>query len=296
MVTKKSTGETLTPDGHLYFGASTIDDHFSIDGQPQLDIIEFSDWNLITIRVPEYSDGKSVHTVFLYYLDDSTVQVLGFNRYSPQIPADSEIKADMETDSFTIDELDNGTVRYTVEYDQYQSHFPYCLRLADECPPENITFNQNTKFGEVSFSYNVYSQSDDSLKISSHNFVETSSDSIEVLSDVYQPAMSIDGLAQICAPIEFEIIELSDCGIAAVRVPLYRNDKMLHIVSMYYFDETKLQLLGDGYFFPEIPADSEIISDNDCFSLTDEFGVVHRYSVCADSKDEQHMLVQSCDD
>lgn len=298
VVMNKSTGEKHMPDGNLYLGVSQSDDRYVIDEQPYLDIIEFSDWYLAAVRVPCHNGKETVHTVFLYYFNDSTVQILGYHMFYPVISADSKIEADIENNCFSLTDTEGNIERYTVVYDQYETIMPYCLRSADYST-EPIMFTQNTKQGEVSFSYNIYERTDTSLTISKHNFVEINNNlgekfTCEVRNPVYQGGSSYDGLTEIDAPIEFEVIELSGWGVAAVRVPYTSSGKQMHSVTLYYFDNKTLQLLGDGYFIPDTFVDSEITADieNNCFSVTNMDGITEWYTVTADTNDPRHILLQ----
>ena len=89
-------------------------------------------------------------------------------------------------------------------------------------------------------------------------------------------------------------MELSEWSIAAVRVPYTSNGKQIHSVTLYCFDNNTLQLLGDGYFIPDIPADSEIMvdADNNLFSIINTDGVTKWYAVVTNTKDSQHIMIQ----
>lgn len=299
-ITPKNTGEKLTPGLDLLLGVSQSDDRFVVNGSPELDIIELPDWNVAAVRVPRLSGGEIVHETSFYYFNNSTVQLLGNNLFRPMLPADSEIEADAGNNCFSFENAEGGIERYTVVYDEYyEGDEPYVLRSADYTA-EPVTASFSTEYGEIAFSYTVYDRGGDRLKISAHNFVEfTDSNgekhSCEVLSPIYQPAISIDNLADIEAPIEFEAIDLADCGVAAVRVPYTpASGEKLHSVTFYYYDDSTLQFLGDGVFIPDIPADSEIEADaeNNRFSVTNTEGVTEWYAPVPDPDDEQHIQLQ----
>ena len=272
-----------------------------IDGSPQLDILEFSDWNIAAVRVPSQNNGEKLHETSFYYFNDSIVQLLGNNLFKPMLPAGSIIEADTENNCFSFVDSEGNSERYTVVYDDYYE--AYYLRLADYSA-ETFKEEYSTHNGELNFSYTVYKYSENKQKISAHNFVEYTDSqgkkhSCEVLSPVYQPAMSFDGLAEIEAPIEFEVLDFAEWGIAAVRVPKTNSLSGLksHVVSLFYFDNTTLQMLGDGYFYPEIPADSRIgvDTDNNCFSITDIEGNTKKYTTLCDPDDERHFILHCID-
>ena len=56
-------------------------------------------------------------------------------------------------------------------------------------------------------------------------------------------------------------------------------------------------MLGDGYFYPEIPADSRIgvDTDNHCFSITDIEGNTKKYTTLCDPDDERHFILHCID-
>ncbi len=300
-ITPKETGEKLTPGVDLLLGVSQSDDRFVVNGSPELDIIELPEWNVAAVRVPRLNGGELVHETSFYYFNDSTVQLLGNNLFRPMLPADSEIEADAENNCFSFVNAEGGIERYTVAYDEYyEGNEPYVLRSADYTP-EPVTASFSTEYGEITFTYTVYDRGDNQLRISANNFVEFTDSSgekhsCEVRSPIYQPAVSFDNLTNIEAPIEFETKDLADCGIAAVRVPYTDPDsgEKLHSVTFYYYDDSTLQFLGDGYFIPEIPADSEIEADinNNRFSVTDTEGVTEWYAPVPDPDDEQHIQLQ----
>ena len=297
-VMNNSTGETYAASDSLYLGESSADDRLTIYSQPRLNILEFPDWCIAAVRVPEAD--KAVHKVWLYYFNDSTVQLLGNSRFYPFIPADSEIGIDAENNCFLLTDIKGDSARYTVVLDKNEPIYPYCLRSADHIA-EPVVLTHTTAFGKISFSYDVYDRSDNHLKISAHNFVEFEDNrgekhSCEVKSPVYQPAMSYDGLTDIEAHMELEIAALADWGVVAVRVPTTdpQSGAQLHVASFYYFDRDTFQQLGDGYFFPELLADCKIVADseNNCFSFTNADGVAERYTVVADTDASQHILLQ----
>ena len=96
------------------------------------------------------------------------------------------------------------------------------------------------------------------------------------------------------SPIGFEVMELSEWSISAVRVPYMSNGKQIHSVILYCFDNNTLQLLGDGYFIPDIPADSEITADadNNLFSIINTDGVTNRYTIAVDTENAQRIIIQ----
>ena len=297
----KSTGDIITPDSDLLLGVAQPNDELVIDGSPQLDILEFSDWNIAAVRVPSQNNGEKLHETSFYYFNDSIVQLLGNNLFKPMLPAGSIIEADTENNCFSFVDSEGNSERYTVVYDDYYE--AYYLRLADYSA-ETFKEEYSTHNGELNFSYTVYKYSENKQKISAHNFVEYTDSqgkkhSCEVLSPVYQPAMSFDGLAEIEAPIEFEVLDFAEWGIAAVRVPKTNSLSGLksHVVSIFYFDNTTLQMLGDGYFYPEIPADSRIgvDTDNNCFSITDIEGNTKKYTTLCDPDDERHFILHCID-
>ena len=57
----KSTGDIITPDSDLLLGVAQPNDELVIDGLPQLDILEFSDWNIAAVRVPSQNNGEKLH-------------------------------------------------------------------------------------------------------------------------------------------------------------------------------------------------------------------------------------------
>ena len=297
----KSTGDIITPDSDLLLGVAQPNDELVIDGSPQLDILEFSDWNIAAVRVPSQNNGEKLHETSFYYFNDSIVQLLGNNLFKPMLPAGSIIEADTENNCFSFVDSEGNSERYTVVYDDYYE--AYYLRLADYSA-ETFKEEYSTHNGELNFSYTVYKYSENKQKISAHNFVEYTDSqgkkhSCEVLSPVYQPAMSFDGLAEIEEPIEFEVLDFAEWGIAAVRVPKTNSLSGLksHVVSLFYFDNTTLQMLGDGYFYPEIPADSRIgvDTDNNCFSITDIEGNTKKYTTLCDPDDERHFILHCID-
>ncbi len=297
-VMNKSTGEKYMPDSSLYLGISQSNDKLVIEKQPNLDIMEFQDWYLIAVRVPRRIGNETVHTAFLYFFNDNILQILGNNIFFPVIPADSRIKADIENNCFEITDTEGNTERYTVVYDQYDPTRPYCLRSADYVP-EPVVITHRTKHGDISFSYNVYERTETGLIISRHNFIELNSGSgeklsCEVRSPVYQGGSSYDGLTDVDSPIGFEVMELSEWSISAVRVPYMSNGKQIHSVILYCFDNNTLQLLGDGYFIPDIPADSEITADadNNLFSIINTDGVTNRYTIAVDTENAQRIIIQ----
>lgn len=300
-IINKNTGETNIPDENLHLGTYLSDDRFIINGQPILEIIDFSDWSLAAVRVPYNNENETLHNVLLYYINNDTVQILGRNVFSLFTPADSKIEVDLEDNCFAFLDAEGNTNRYTVVYDQYETKMPYLLRSADYSA-ETLKTAYNTRCGEISFSYNVYEYTKNGMKISKHNFIELNSElgekhTCEVRSPIYQGGISYDGLAEINSPIKLDVIEFSDWGAAAVRVPYYNGDKEIHSVSLYYFNDETLQLLGDGYFFPDIAVDSEITADieKNCFSITDEDGVTKWYTAVSDPQDSQHILFKSAD-
>ena len=170
-VTNKSTGEKYMPDSSLYLGISQSGDRLVIEEQPNLDVMEFSDWYLAVVRVPHRIGDKTVHTAYLYYFNNNMVQILGNNIFFPVIPADGQIEADTENNCFVITDTEGNAERYTVVYEQYDQTRPYCLRSADYVP-EPVAITHHTKHGNISFSYSVYERTETRLIISRHNFIE----------------------------------------------------------------------------------------------------------------------------
>ncbi len=264
----------------------------NLNGKPILEIMNFYDCDVVVVRLPFAENGKILHELLFFYFDNITLQPLGENRFFPVISADSIIECSTENNSFSFTDINGNTEAYTVASEKYNNETAYYLRSA-EYTQKLIENTHSTEFGELNFSYIVYEQSNENSIISPHNYVKITRDNgstseCEVINPVYQPELSFDGLAKICSQIEFEVIELKDFGIAAVRVPVDStgNGIVTHMASLFYFDSISFLPLERGVFTPEIPADSEFKTDMDknCFSITFVDGSTSWYTVDTFSK------------
>lgn len=84
----KSTGDIITPDSDLLLGVAQPNDELVIDGSPQLDILEFSDWNIAAVRVRVKTMVKNC-TKHLYYFKDALFSSLAITMFKPMLPAGS---------------------------------------------------------------------------------------------------------------------------------------------------------------------------------------------------------------
>lgn len=279
-------GKSIDYNATFYLG--------NFDDNPVIEILKFSNYDIIVVRVPFLHNEEMYHRLLFFYFDNQTLQILGEDCIFPVISADFMIRCDIENSVFAFTDINGDSETYTVVAEEINSEITYYLRSADY-EPAPCEIKYKTKFGDLCFAYSIYEQTNERLKISPHNYVKIIRNNgniseSEVKSPVYQPVMSFDGLAQICSKIEFEIIELSDWGIAAVRVPVISNNGIeTQVVSMFYFDNVNLLPLEQGAFFPEVLVDSQIAIDydNDCFSITTTKGNISWYTV-ADSPEVIH--------
>lgn len=247
-----------------------------------IELVQINSWNIAALRTPSSVDG--IDNVELFYFTENTLQALyypaGFN-----IPHNNIIIADVYNDCFYFTNANGETDRFTVVYDEFDESYPFRLRNADYVETAVIQ-SQDTSLGEVRFSYNTYGAAENGIVISNRNFVELLDGSnlrCEVRSPVYQGAGNYDNLTTVCAPLTLEVLDFNNWGIAAVRVPYPEGayDVPAESLSLVYFDASKIMLLDNGLFIPDIEAGSGIVTDTDSnsFTLSLKDGTITQYFV-----------------
>lgn len=268
--------------GEMKFTRSLSGDYLK-NTQTKLELVQLDSWNIAALRTPSDSaDGAD--SVELYYFTDSTLQELyylaGF-----RIPRENKITADIDSNCFSFTDSNGNLQRFTVVYDEFGGSYPFRLRNADYVETAVIQ-TQNAALGEVRLSYNTYGENDSGIIISNFNFVELVGEKTQrcaILSPVYQGGGSYDNLTTIAAPMKLEVLDFTDWGIAAVRVPYPEGayDEPTASLSLIYFDAEKIMPLDHGLFIPDIDADDVISCDPDTnsFTLTLKDGTVTQYFV-----------------